>query len=234
MKLTVFNGSPKGKKGNTQTLLDHFLSGFLSGSNNTCETFYLNEINGHEVNAINFSRAEHILMAMPLYHDSMPAVVKAFIEMLPSPSSRDVQGDIFFIIQSGFPEANHSRYLERYFKKLATRISRRYLGTIIKGGCNDISHRSDWMAKKIFKSLYGLGKFYGNGGSLDQKILHQWAEPETLKGVTLLFLKTGIKLGFMQSQFDRMLKKNRAYERRFDKPFLDSKEDKVSSKQGHS
>ena len=29
MKLTVFNGSPRGKKSNTTILLEHFLKGFM-------------------------------------------------------------------------------------------------------------------------------------------------------------------------------------------------------------
>jgi len=37
MKLTVFNGSPRGEESNTGTLLEHFLNGFVETQGNTYE-----------------------------------------------------------------------------------------------------------------------------------------------------------------------------------------------------
>jgi hypothetical protein len=38
--LTVFNGSPRGKSGNTEMFLRHLLKGFESNGDNEHETFY--------------------------------------------------------------------------------------------------------------------------------------------------------------------------------------------------
>ena len=41
MKLTVFNGSPRGKKSNTAILLEHFLKGFMETEGNSYELEYI-------------------------------------------------------------------------------------------------------------------------------------------------------------------------------------------------
>ena len=42
MKLTIFNGSPRGKVSNTKVLVDQFLDGFMKGSGNSYKIVYLN------------------------------------------------------------------------------------------------------------------------------------------------------------------------------------------------
>ena len=64
----------------------------------------------------------------------MPAIVKQFIEALEPLKNRENNPPMGFIVQSGFPEALHSRYVEHYLQKLAARLNAPYLGTIVKGG----------------------------------------------------------------------------------------------------
>lgn len=40
MRLSIINGSPRGNSGNTQKLLEHFISGFLATEGNTVEVLY--------------------------------------------------------------------------------------------------------------------------------------------------------------------------------------------------
>ena len=44
MRLTVFNGSPRGKESTSRFLLDHFLEGFAAAGGNTSEVLYLNHV----------------------------------------------------------------------------------------------------------------------------------------------------------------------------------------------
>ncbi len=44
MKLTVFNGSPRGKGSNTRVFLEHFLKGFMIKEGNSFELVYLNRV----------------------------------------------------------------------------------------------------------------------------------------------------------------------------------------------
>ncbi|GAI05794.1 unnamed protein product, partial [marine sediment metagenome] len=82
MKLTVFNGSPRGKRSNTKILLEHFINGFMTTDGNTYKIFYLNRLKDSDKFVKSFQEAERVLMAFPLYTDAMPAMVKTFIESL--------------------------------------------------------------------------------------------------------------------------------------------------------
>jgi len=44
MRLTVFNGSPRGEESTTTILLKHFLEGFITTDGNTYEIAYLNRV----------------------------------------------------------------------------------------------------------------------------------------------------------------------------------------------
>ena len=80
MKLAVFNGSPRGKDSNTKVLLTHFINGFMSTDENSYELSYLVHSKEHRRDIEFFRGDDHAIIAFPLYFDSMPTNVKAFIE----------------------------------------------------------------------------------------------------------------------------------------------------------
>ncbi len=216
MKLTVFNGSPRGKGSNTKTILEHFLNGFMTTGGNTYEVVYLVHIKDSDNFIKLFEEAEQVLLAFPLYIDAMPALVKTFIESLEPLCGRKSNPDIGFIVQSGFPEPIHSRYVERYLKKLAVRLGCRYKGTVIKGGVEVIRATPNWMNKGLFKSFFKLGKTFGTTGEFNAQIMRQLLKPEKLSKWHFRFFKlTGDKF-----YWDKLLKKNNAFEKRFTKPYI--------------
>ena len=76
--LTIFNGSPRGSKGNTPLMLEQVAKGFNANGKNTTEVHHLvrrNELD-QQVNA--FTNAEAVLFGFPLYTDAMPGLVEAF------------------------------------------------------------------------------------------------------------------------------------------------------------
>ena len=79
MRLTVFNGSPRGSGSNTKILVEKFLRGFHETPGNTSEIIYLNRINKQDEFVQAFCEADHVILATPLYTDAMPAIVKTFI-----------------------------------------------------------------------------------------------------------------------------------------------------------
>ncbi|MBN1191862.1 MAG: NAD(P)H-dependent oxidoreductase [Dehalococcoidales bacterium] len=215
MRLTVFNGSPRGKGSNTQVLLGHFTSGFMEKEGNTCETAYLVRTSEREELIKLFQEAEHVLMAFPLYTDAMPALVKTFIESLEPLCGRTGNPDIGFIVQSGFPEPNHSRYVERYLKKLTRRLGCEYKGTAIRGGVEGIRATPDRMNQKLFKAFHALGTSYGERGEFDQRIVSGLARPERLNGFSFRIARWMTH----KLYWDKELKKNHAFEKRFARPF---------------
>jgi len=224
MKLTVFNGSPRGKGSNTKILLEHFINGFMTTDGNTYELAYLNRVKDSDDFIKLFQDAEQVLLAFPLYTDAMPAIVKTFIELLEPLCDKEGNPDIGFIVQGGFPEAIHSRYVERYLEKLAGRLRCRYKGTVIRGMGEIIRGEAigavpGWMNKKLYKSFYELGKSFGKTGEFNEQIVRKLAKPERLTkfnfwGFKLLYDITSI------IYWNKMLKENNAFEKRFDKPYI--------------
>ena len=126
MKLTVFNGSPRGKKSNTTLLLEHVLKGFMETEGNSYELEYIVNKDVEELVEM-FRKASDIILAFPLYTDCMPGIVKSFIDSLKPLCGKQDNPSIGFIVQGGFPEAYHSRFVERYLEKLAKRLNCQYV-----------------------------------------------------------------------------------------------------------
>ena len=214
MKLIVINGSPKGKGSNTTILTSKFLKGFLSIEGNSAGTFYLKSLEDQKSALQIFTSAEVILIAFPLYTDSMPGIVKEFIESLEKLKGVNPELKIFFLVQSGFPESNHSLFIARYLEKLTKRLEIKYAGTIIKGGVEGIKIKPSWMVKRLTKNLEKLGFIFGKSGMLDEKILKRLAKPSNFSGLYLLFASLLGKAGMFNYYWDMQLKKNNAFQKR--------------------
>ena len=80
-RLTLFNGSPRGAKGNTPIMLHQFSQGFQSAGEEV-EMFHLNRLSEREQHLAAFAAAECVWLGFPLYTDAMPGIVKAFIDDL--------------------------------------------------------------------------------------------------------------------------------------------------------
>lgn len=239
MRLTVFNGSPRGKNSNTKVLLDHFLEGFVATHGNAYELVYLIHVKEGKKFFNLFQEAEEVLLAFPLYTDAMPAIVKTFIELLEPLCGRAGLPAIGFIVQSGFPESTHSQYIKRYLEKLAGRLGCLYKGTVIKGGVEGIrvyplidKRLHKWIIKigkamdfagighlldkeNLCKRFYMLGKTYGETGEFDKETVKKLTCPERLTRFGFLSYRVIVH----NLYWDLMLKKNSVFEKRDNRPF---------------
>ena len=216
-KLTLFNGSPRGRRGNTPLMLDQFAKGFSGPT----ETHHLVRMKETDQMVEAFARAECVILGFPLYTDSMPGVVKHFIEALEPLVNRKNNPPIGFLVQSGFPEALHSRYVERYLEKLAARLGSPYLGTIIKGNGEGIRMTPPEMNNNLFNNLQALGAGFAANGRLDPELILHTAHPERFPTILGPIFQVFLRLPLSHSYFDDMLKKNGAFEQRFARPFLE-------------
>jgi len=215
--LTLFNGSPRGRKGNTPIFLREIAAGFGGPS----EIHHLVRIRETEGMVQAFADAECVVLGFPLYTDAMPGIVKHFIEALEPLVGKTNNPPIGFVVQSGFPEGLHSRYVERYLEKLAGRLGSPYLGTLVKGNGEAVRVMPRNMTKNLFANLQAIGSGLAVKGHFDAAVLAKIAHPERfpiiLGPVFQVFLRTPIA----HSYFDNMLKQNGVYEQRFDKPFIE-------------
>lgn len=219
MRLTAFNGSPRARASNTRFFLDAIVEGFQSVEGSLAEVHYIAGENDLPGLAKKVSESECILLAFPLYVDSMPSIVKAFIEELEPWKGRLSTVHFCFLVQSGFPEAVHSRAVERYLKRLTQLLGGVYLGTIIKGGANSVRYMTGGKREKSLEPFRRLGEELARNGDLDGETVLRLARPERFSpfvlGVLNLLDRTGI-LGLM---WRKTFRENGSYERRFDRPY---------------
>ena len=221
MQLTVYNGSPRGKNSNTKLLLERFLRGFEGRGGETRRLHYLVKRNERRQQVDDFARAPGpVLLAFPLYTDCMPGLVKDFIEDLRPLCGRSGLPPAMFLVQSGFPEACHSRFVERYLEKLTRRLGCGYLGTMVRGGVEGIRVMPAMMTRKLYGLMEKLGAALADTGKLDVGLLRKLATPETLTpGRRWMYEKLLYRT--TNAYWNNMLKKNNALHRREDRPFAE-------------
>jgi multimeric flavodoxin WrbA len=219
--LTIFNGSPRGRKGNTPIMLKQFGDGFASVAGHSYEIYNLNRLKELGENAQRFAEAECVWLGFPLYTDAMPGMVKSFIETLAPLRGRKNNPPVGFLVQSGFPEALHSRYVERYLQKLAARLEAPYLGTIVKGGGEGVRMMPDHMNAELFEALQGLGKGFAQTGGLNIDLLPIVAGVERYPAILAPAFKIYLRLPRASWYWDSQLKQNGVYEERFAKPYAE-------------
>ncbi len=222
-RLTVFNGSPRGQKGNTPLLFGHFLEGFCAGDSGRSYAMYdLNRQKESQRFVTAFEEAECVFLGFPLYTDAMPGIVKEFIDRLEPFCGRSNNPPIGFLVQSGFPEALHSRYVEQYAQKLAARLGSPYLGTIVKGGAEGIQIMPESMTHGLYDSLRQLGQTFSASGQLDAQLLKTISGRERYPFYMAPLFQAISLTGMLNFYWDQQLKENGAFERRFARPYRQS------------
>ncbi|MDI9371243.1 MAG: NAD(P)H-dependent oxidoreductase [Synergistaceae bacterium] len=223
MLLNVFNCSPRGVGSNTKVLTDAFSEGFLqarhsSGEVNEVREFLVTDPEDCALGLEAFPMPSSALIAFPLYVDAMPAIAKAFIEDIYSYRGRCGSTRMLFLVQSGFPEETHTRVMKDYLEKLAKRMGAPCDGVIRMGGGEAIRYkRRGSKPGKVWQRYQELGRIYGEKGLLDEGILKSLAGVRRVPLLARLFAPRFVN----KFLWDRELKRNGAYENRFDRPLED-------------
>ncbi len=211
MRYLVYNGSPRGKKGNSENILRLFLEGLESAADGQAEAFHLDQPSSHADAAAAIASADGAVLVFPLYTDAMPGIVMAFLEQL-EPSVHSLSSvSLGFIVHSGFPEAAHSRAVEQYLVRLTDSLGARYAGTAVLGGTGMTEDRRE--------TIRALGRGFARTRLFDPALLSQLNRHEHFGKGTLLILRPLVNLGIFNRYFNRQLKANRAFGHRFDKPY---------------
>lgn len=214
-KLVIYNGSPR-RSGSNSALI---LKKAVEALGDRIEIRDLKESDKWEEWAEAFKGEKHVMLFMPLYVHAMPSHVMAFIEKL-QPS----EGSISFFVQSGFPESSQSHYLEAYFEQLALRLGRTYLGTAIKGGIEGLQIRPVKAQEKIIEPLVKAIVNLVYEGNFTPTNISQLAKPIRLGMVMRILFNLLAKTGLTNFFWNKQLKENNAFEKRFDCPYLSTKE----------
>jgi hypothetical protein len=216
--LLLLDGSPRGLRSNSMKMLSRVAQGWESGGGAPPEVLHLAQPGGIERAVARFGAADAVLLGMPLYTDAMPGLVMAFIEAL-SPRVGAVNPPLGFLVQSGFPEALHSRPLERYLEKLARRLGSPYAGTIVRGGGESLQSVPDRANGRLWTRLRLLGEQFARDGRFGAESLRAVAGVERLPAPAAALLALAFRLPGSQFYWNRQLKRNGAWDRRFAAPY---------------
>jgi hypothetical protein len=219
----LLNGSPRGERANSMKMLKRVAEGWVRGGGAPPEVLHLVRRAQFERAVEAFASADVVLLGTPLYTDAMPALVMSYIEALsPRVEAMRFGGanpTLAFLVQSGFPEATHSRPLERYLKKLALRLGSHYAGTIVRGGGEALQAMPEQANRKLWARLQILGEQLAREGRFGAAELKAVAGIERFSPFAAKLASLACRIPAIQFYWNGMLKKNGAWTRRFAAPY---------------
>jgi multimeric flavodoxin WrbA len=213
MSLIVFNGSPRGKNSNSSVITEWFLN------NKNTEIEYLNKVKRHDgyiKKVIDFSE---ILFVFPLYVDGMPGIVKHFFEIMYSNKKSIKNKRVTYIIHSGFPETIQSRILERYLNRFSDIMGFNNHGVIIIPGSEGFRLMPPFITRKKSMMLKCLGEDFFNNKKYNEKVFIKIQGKEKNEGIQVCIFKLLSFFGLSNIYWDKNLKSNNAFDKRFDSPY---------------
>ena len=210
MKTLIINGSPNGKKGNTEILCRRFIKGMQIQPEVRCVV----EEDAAALAAY-MERFDHWLFFFPMYVNAMPGIVKRLFEHL-QPSQEKSVG---YFVQFGFEEAAQSDYLRAILENFNRRMGYHDLGLVIAGGMAGVRYMPEQMNKRLFSRLERAGTLYEQAGRFDEESVQMFGQPYRYNEKQIKRNRLMRQLGLMDIFWNRMLKKNNAYQKRFDTPF---------------
>ena len=89
-----------------------------------------------------------------------------------------------------------------------------------RGGVEGIQVMPPIMTKKLFYGFYTLGRDFGSSGTFNSEILARLSSKNRLNFTGRLMFRLMHVLTFTDMYWNQMLKKNNAYEKRYDQPYI--------------
>ena len=221
MKRLLLNGSPRGKDANSRRILAWIAQGLEQAgiAGPTLVDLAPDPTRAAHVQA--FLEADEVVFAFPLYTDSMPGLVKAFLEIIAQADSTRLRGKrVAFVIQSGFPEGIHTEALGAYLARVCERLGLVHLGTLRKGGVEGIRMMPPKQVARIQARFVEAGHELGTQGRFFPERIRAMAEPRTLGRKARGLIRLLGAIGLINYYWNQMLKKHGAHARRFDRPYL--------------
>jgi hypothetical protein len=213
-KTLILNGSPHGKRGNTEI----FLRKFLEGAQEPCQVCYAAEKDPAQLVEA-FDQYETLLFFLPLYVHAMPGIVMEIIEHM---QPVQAQGrSIGFAVQSGFVEAAQSDYLAAYLPLLAKRLGYAYLGCAVRGGAAGVCMMPERANAALFETLRKLGAGYRATGGFDQEAVHALGTPYRLTRKESRRMERLHRMRVGDLMWHVMLLRNRAFRKRRARPYAE-------------
>jgi len=214
MRTIIVNASPKGnsQNSNSKIICDEFVRNMQS----PCEIISIASSCPEEVATL-IGNYDSVIFVLPLYIHAMPGIMMRLVENLrPSPVKGRAMG---FIIQAGFIETSQQKYVMRYFSSLARQLGYNYLGTVCKGEAAAI-YMYPRLFKKVLLKFNDLGSIYEARHEFDKTITESLSKHYELSKFQARLFQFVCSIGLNDIGWHRVLKRNNAFDKRLDKPYL--------------
>lgn len=213
-------GSPRGKRSTSESLGSYFLEQ-LDKKNIETQTLHIQKSlrtdEGREKLLSQVSHSDIIILVFPLYVDTLPAPVIETMELiLEHHKSGEVskKSRLVAIVNSGFPEPEHSNIALANCKIFCTDAGIEWAGGLRTGGGEAISGRPlgevRGMARKVIKALDLTAESLSKGELVPKEALELTSKPIIPKWLYLFAGTRGWKT---------KAKKNGASKRIYDTPY---------------
>lgn len=216
MKVTCFNGSPRGVKSNSNKILTWLSEGLGFPT----EIHLLKTIENHQTYIEEAVSSDTLIFVFPLYTDAMPGIVMAFFEALGRNKDKLIGKKVVFVIHSGFPESCQSEPLKNYLTGLAKKLEWQLLDIVVKGGSEAFMSMPERAMKKHKERFIAIGQAIGSREPIDELLIEKLGQPYKLSAPFRVVVHIMKKLGLLDMYFRNQLKANGALEKSFDKPYL--------------
>ena len=176
MHLVIISGATRPQsKSNTAKVIAAFQKGFEENGNTT-EVWYLSDRRQWKRAANAFEQNERILIALPLYVESIPGILLEFLSGLTPKQAPGTK--LAFLIQGGFPEASQSRCCEAFLETLPVQLGYDYAGTLIKGDMFGTSRVDEKTREKMLAPFTQMGRTFAQTGCFEKTAVDAFAGPE--------------------------------------------------------
>jgi len=222
MKLSIFNGSPRGKASNS-SVINKWLTEASKDSEHTIEIkeeLIIKDVKKHLSYIEEIEASQKVIMTFPLYADGMPGVVMEFFELMYAHRDRLKNTQYLFVIHSGFPEAKHSYALRDYLKAFTHKMDGQLFNIIIYGGSEGTRLAPVRSQKKKRTAFNDIGLAFATNQPIAQKDRKRLSKPEELSVSTQIILKLLSKTPLLNMYWDRSMKDNNVFGQSFDQPYL--------------
>jgi NAD(P)H-dependent FMN reductase len=220
VKRLLLSGSPRGKAGNSSKILAWMAEGMAEAGISETSVVDLAPDPKRADLVEAFLAADEVLFAFPLYCDSVPALVKTFFETLAATNAPALRGKrVAFVIHSGFPEGIHTEVLGRYLARLCQRLGFQHLGTLRKGNSEALYTMASAQLARAAAPFRTAGRELAEKGCFSPKLIARMAGPRTFGPAVRAVLRILIGTGKIDSGWNVIMKKNGAFDRRFDTPY---------------
>lgn len=225
MNYLLINASPRGKDSNSNLLLSKLKEGLLRGGadESAVEIITLRPMLKEQGWRPHIEKAGCIVICFPLYADSVPGILKKFIEDLgqnaPEGEAPLKGKTLGWISQCGFPDSVHLDFVEKYLEKTTRRLGAESAGIIKKAGVEGVRIMPPSMTKGLFQNLQAFGEDLAVRGYFDRGRAEKLSEPRLFSPAKRMMIRFFSLIGITNFYWNKNLKENGAYEIRFAKPY---------------